>query len=182
MLINFKLLKFIIVITCFINPCVVFGNDIEKFASKLFNHYQYDDKINKNYLESSLAELKDLFKENYQDNKIIHFIINRYLIDGDNYTAFDQEIEADHMCVEVNFISVPNTLIDEISNVIEKYQIKIDDIFDMKYIKKHFEGKPLDLPIMAFKIQSGHNQNEIALIPKSSKKIRFFEKFFQLFS
>ena len=51
MLINFKLLKFIIVITFFINPCVVFGNDIEKFANKLFNHYEYDDKINK-YLKS----------------------------------------------------------------------------------------------------------------------------------
>ena len=51
MLINLKLLKFIIVITFFINPCVVFGNDIEKFANKLFNHYEYDDKINK-YLKS----------------------------------------------------------------------------------------------------------------------------------
>ena len=51
MLINSKLLKFMIVITFFINPCVVFGNDIEKFANKLFNHYEYDDKINK-YLRS----------------------------------------------------------------------------------------------------------------------------------
>ena len=51
MLINLKLLKFIIVITFFINPCVVLGNDIEKFANKLFNHYEYDNKIN-NYLKS----------------------------------------------------------------------------------------------------------------------------------
>ena len=51
MLINLKLLKIIIVTTFFINPCVVFGNDIEKFANKLFNHYEYDDKINK-YLKS----------------------------------------------------------------------------------------------------------------------------------
>ncbi len=29
----------------------VFADDIEKFASKLFNHYEYDDKINK-YLKS----------------------------------------------------------------------------------------------------------------------------------
>ena len=50
-LINLKLLKFIVVITFFINPCVVLGNDIEKFANKLFNHYEYDDKINK-YLKS----------------------------------------------------------------------------------------------------------------------------------
>ena len=140
------------------------------------------DKINKNYLESSLAELKDLFKENYQDNKIIHFIINRYLIDGVNYTAFDQEIEADHLCVEVNFISAPNILIKEISNILGKYQIKIDCLLEKKYIKNVFEGQLLDLSISAFKLQSGYNQNEIALVPKSGKKIGFFEKFFQLFS
>ena len=142
----------------------------------------YSEKISKHYLQSSLIELKDLFKENYQNNKIMHFIVNRYLIDGFNYKSFDEEIYGDHMCVEVTFISVPITLITEISYVIEKYQIKIDDILEMKYIKKHFEGKSLDLPTMAFKIQSGHNQNEIALIPKSSKKSGFFEKFFQLFS
>ena len=53
-LINLKLLKFIIVITFLLNPCVVLGNDIEKFANKLFNHYEYDDKINK-YLKSFFA-------------------------------------------------------------------------------------------------------------------------------
>ena len=51
MLINLKLLKFILVITFFINTYVVLGIDIEKFANKLFNHYEYDDKINK-YLKS----------------------------------------------------------------------------------------------------------------------------------
>ena len=142
----------------------------------------YGEKINKHYLESSLAELKDLFKENYQNNKIMHFIINKYLIDGINYTSFDQEIDAKHICIEVNFISAPNILIKEISNVLEKYQIKIDRLFEKKYIKNLFEGELLDESIIAFKVQNGYNQNEIVLVPKSSKKIGFFEKFFQLFS
>ena len=46
MLINLKLLKVVVIITFLINPYVVLGNDIEKFANKLFNHYEYDDKIN----------------------------------------------------------------------------------------------------------------------------------------
>ena len=32
-------------------PKDTFADDIEKFANKLFNHYQYDDKIT-NYLKS----------------------------------------------------------------------------------------------------------------------------------
>ena len=142
----------------------------------------YSEKIDKNNLESSLAELKDLFKENYQNYKIMHFVINRCLIDGINYTSFDKEIIGEDMIIEVNFIFISNILIKEISNVLEKYQIKIDRLFEKKYIKNLFEGEHLDLPLIAFKIQSGHNKNEITLVPKSIKKRGFFEKFFQLFS
>ena len=142
----------------------------------------YGEKIDKNNLESSLAELKDLFKENYQNYKIMHFVINRCLIDGINYTSFDKEIIGEDMIIEVNFISISNILIKEISNVLEKYQIKIDLLFEKKYIKNLFEGEHLDLSLIAFKIQNGHNKNEITLVPKSIKKRGFFEKFFQLFS
>ena len=51
MLLNSNLVKFIVVATFLTNLFVVFGNDIEKFTNKLFNHYEYDDKINK-YLRS----------------------------------------------------------------------------------------------------------------------------------
>ena len=142
----------------------------------------YGEKINKQYLESSLIELKDLFKENYQNNKIMHFIINRYLIDDVNYTSFDQEINGDFICVEAKFISVPSILIKEISDVLAKYQIKIGSLFEKNYIQNFFEEQSLELTISAHKIKSGQNQNEISLVSKSYKKKGFFEKFFQLFS
>ena len=142
----------------------------------------YGEKITKSYLESSLTELNDLFKENYQRNKIMHFMINRYLIDGVNYTSFDEEIDGENMCLEANFISAPNVLIKEISDVLEKYQIKIDRLFEKKYINNFFKGENSDLSVLAFKIQNGQNLNEIALVQKSKKKVGFFEKFFQLFS
>ena len=142
----------------------------------------YGEKINKQYLESSLIELKDLFKENYQNNKIIHFIINRYLIDDVNYTSFDQEINGEFICVEAKFISVPSILIKEISDVLAKYQIKIGSLFEKNYIQNFFKEQSLELSISAHKIKSGLNQNEISLVSKSYKKKGFFEKFFQLFS
>jgi len=142
----------------------------------------YGEKISKHYLESVLAELKDLFKENYQNNQIMHFIVNKSLVDGVNYTSFDEEIDGEDMCIEVNFISISNVLFKEISNELEKYQIKIDRLFEKKYIKNLFDGEHLDISLIASKVQSGHNQNEITLVPKSLKKKGFFEKFFQLFS
>ncbi len=142
----------------------------------------YDEKINRQYLETSLTELKDLFKENYQNNKIIHFLINNYSIDGVDYLIFDEEIEGEKMFLEVNFISIPNYLAKEISNVLEKYHIKINRFVDAKYLKNFFEEETNDLFISAFRIKNGQNQNEIGLVPKSPRIKGFFERFFQFFS
>tara|TARA_A100001011_G_scaffold365877_1_gene417947 strand:- start:2475 stop:3179 length:705 start_codon:yes stop_codon:yes gene_type:complete len=160
---------------------VIENNQILNFSIGI-KKQNYGEKINKHYLETSLGELKDLFKENYQNNKIIHFIVNRYLIDDVEYKSFDKEIDGENMCVEVNFIAAPTILIKEISKVLEKYQIKIDRLFEKKYIKNLFKGENLDLSLIAYKIQSGYNQNEISVVPKRSEKSGFFEKFFKLFS
>ena len=160
---------------------IIENNEILNFSIGI-KKKNYGEKINQHYLENSLTELKDLFKDNYQNNKIIHFTVNRYSIDGVNYNSFEKEIDGDYMCVEANFISIPNNLVKEISKVLEKYQIKIKRLFEHKYIKNFFEAKSEDLSIIAFKIKSGLNQNEIALVSKSLKKKGFFEKFFQLFS
>ena len=161
---------------------VIIENDQTLNCSIGIKKKNYGEKISKHYLQSSLAELKDLFKESYQNNKIMHFIINGCLLDGINYTSFDEEIDVEDMCIEVRFISISNIFIKEIRNVLENYQIKIDRLFEQKYIKSIFEGENLDLSLMAFKIQNGYNQNEIILVPKSLKTKGFFEKFFQLFS
>ena len=46
----------------------VFANDIEKFASKLFNHYEYDDKIT-NYFKSFFSFGKNGVK-NYSNGTV----------------------------------------------------------------------------------------------------------------
>ena len=51
----------------------VFADDIEKFASKLFNHYEYDDKIT-NYLKSFFSFGKNGVKNSISKKCI--FILN----------------------------------------------------------------------------------------------------------
>ena len=40
----------------------------------------YDNSLNEKYLENTLTELKDLFKENYQDHSIMHMTIVNYIL------------------------------------------------------------------------------------------------------
>jgi len=46
-----KLVSLLIIAKLMIYPSVAIADDIGGFANKLFNHYEYDDKIN-NYLKS----------------------------------------------------------------------------------------------------------------------------------
>ena len=142
----------------------------------------YTTSIDKQFLETSLTELKHIFNENNQSYKIIHFIINKYSIDGVNYNSFENEIDGKNMCIEVKFISIPNILMKEISHVLEKYQIKVDRFFDRNYINDFSALDSLDLSIVASNLKNGQNHNEIGLVPKNPKIKGFFEKFFQLFS
>tara|TARA_B100000131_G_scaffold124200_1_gene121335 strand:- start:358 stop:1062 length:705 start_codon:yes stop_codon:yes gene_type:complete len=142
----------------------------------------YNESLNAKYFESMLVEIKDIFKERYQDQNIMHIIIDRYLVDGIDYQSFKDILKGDQVCLEAQLIAIPNTLSLELDNVLKKYHIKIIRIMDKNYIKNFFKDENKKFSKMAFQIQSGLNPHEVKIVPKNRAKIGFFEKFFQLFS
>ena len=141
----------------------------------------YNSLITKEYLENSLIEAKDLFRENYQDQEIIHMIINKYFINGKTYLLFEENLKCDNFGLEVQFKSISNDIIYDLNKVLENYQIKITKYLDGNYVKTYFKNE-MKLTEMSYRILCGYNQNEVIFVPKSTKKSAFFEKFFQLFS
>ncbi len=137
--------------------------------------------ITKEYLENSLVEVKDLFRENYQDQEIIHMIIKKYFINGNTYSSFDESLKCDYLGLEIQFKSISNNIIYDLNRILENYQIKITKYLDGSYVKSNFDENK-ELAEMSYRILNGHNQNEVIFVPKSMKKLAFFEKFFQLFS
>ena len=142
----------------------------------------FKKKIDLSDLKNVLTEAKDLFNENYQHQKIIHVIIEKLIIDGKEYPNFINNIKCNNLCLEVQFISISISIISEIEKVLERYQIKITKLFNEKYLRSIFKENSLQLSLMAHKINSGYNENEVSIIPKNQKNSGFFEKFFQLFS
>jgi hypothetical protein len=142
----------------------------------------YEKKIDQKYLENSLVEVKDIFKENYQDLIIMHMIIvekeNNFSLDNTNNND-------DYLFLEVNFISIPNNLTFGFDKLLENHQIKIKRYMSGSYIKSFFDKESKE-SIMLFeianKLNDGLNKNEVQLISKSKENKGFFEKFFQLFS
>jgi hypothetical protein len=142
----------------------------------------YEKDIDQKQLENSLVEIKDIFKENYQDLIIMHMIIvekeNSFLLNNSNNNN-------DYLFLEVNFISISNNFTFNFNKLLENQQIKIKRYMSGGYIKSFCDKESkesIELFVIANKLNNGLNKNEVQLVSKSVKNIGFFEKFFQLFS
>ena len=143
----------------------------------------YENSSNqKKFLEKNLIELKNLYKENYQDQSIMHMILAKNIINNDKYSIFKNDLLCKNYFLEVNFISISNELVVKFNNALEKYQIKISQYMCGNYINFFLDNDCNEMSLMAHKLINGHNDNEVSLVPKNIENKGFFEKFFQLFS
>ena len=138
----------------------------------------YKKDIDQKHLENSLVEVKDVFRENYKDQIIMHMII-AYNDKNENNLQLNND---DCLFLEVNFISIPNNFTFYFDKLLENHQIKITRYMSGNYIKSYFGEDATELSMMANKLNNGLNKNEVQLVSKSIENTGFFEKFFQLFS
>tara|TARA_Y100000768_G_scaffold354014_1_gene306724 strand:- start:295 stop:999 length:705 start_codon:yes stop_codon:yes gene_type:complete len=142
----------------------------------------YSGNINRIFLENMLTDIKDLFKNSYNEHKLIHMLINRYMINGESFSSLRDEINSNEICLEIKLISISNLILFEIENILKKYQIQVNNYLDKGYVKGFIQDEKLDISQKAYNLLNGMNKNEVLITSKSSKKLGFFEKFFQLFS
>jgi hypothetical protein len=168
---------------CFItNIALIIENDKNLQVDIGFKEKTYEKSIYKKNLENNLIEIKDLFKENYQNQTIMHMLISSHIVNGIRNLSYVSNGNYDHLCIETKFISIPNESIDSFDKLLEKYQIKVSRYMCGTYINNFFIENTHELSFMAYKLKNGLNDNEVILVPKNTKNKGLFEKFFQLFS
>ena len=138
----------------------------------------YEKNIDQKYLENSLVEVKDVFRENYKDQIIMHMFVVENDKNEDNFLLNNDN----HLYLEINFISISNNFTFYFDKLLESHQIKISRYMSFKYIKSYISEDFTELSMMANKLNNGFNKNEVKLVSKNVEKMGFFEKFFQLFS
>ena len=141
----------------------------------------YNDFLTTEYIQNLLIEAKDLFRENYPKQEIMHMTINKYLINGKTYLSLEENFNKSDLAIEIKFKSISNSITNDLNGILKNYQIKITKYIDGNYVKNFFD-KEVEIAEMCHKILNGYNPNEISIVTKNSKKLSFFEKFFQLFS
>ncbi|WP_440914974.1 hypothetical protein [Candidatus Pelagibacter sp.] len=160
---------------------IIENNSILNFDLSL-KKKNYSGNITNSFLESTLSDAKDLFQESYSQYKLMHMIINKYIIDGISHSSLKDKINSDEISLEIKLISISNSIIFGIENILKGYQIQVNNYLDKAYIKNFYKDEKIDISQKAYKLLNGLNINEVRITSKSSQKQGFFEKFFQLFS
>ena len=142
----------------------------------------YSGNITNSFLENTLSDVKVLFQESYNQYTLMHMLINKCIIDGISYSSLKDKINSDEIFLEIKLISISNSIIFVIENILKKYQIQVNNYLDKSYIKDFYKEEKIDISQKAHKLLNGLNTNEVRIISRTSQNQGFFEKFFQLFS
>ena len=138
--------------------------------------------INSEALIHPLNDLKNLCQSNLQNKKIIHFLIEKYVIDNKFYTTLPENVNCNIFSLDTEFICLSKNLIENIEKILKKYHISLNQILNASYVEKFKDNTDNTIFTTASRIISGHNSNEVLLIGKINKKQGFFERFFNFFN
>ena len=138
--------------------------------------------INSNTLIHPLSDLKNLCQSNLFNKKIIHFFIEKYVIDNKFYTSLPENVKCNIFSLDTEFICLSKNLIENIEKILKKYHISINQILSAGYLEKFKDNTDNTIFTTASRIIAGHNSNEVLLTSKINKKQGFFERFFNFFN
>ena len=95
---------------------------------------------------------------------------------------YQKKKNCNHLSIDINYICLPKRISKTIEDVLRKYQISLDRILSLDYLNSFLDNKNANLYVTAQKILDGLNENEVYIADKNSKKLGFFERFFNFFN
>ena len=93
-------------------------------------------KINNNDIKYLLQEAKQLVQNNNFDKKIIHIIIEKFVLDDKIfYTIPEGNPECNYLTLEIKFICFSNIIFNQLSELLKENHISIENLLCSSYIK-----------------------------------------------
>ena len=145
----------------------------------------------KENLEVTREDIKYLIQDARQQiieqNKnltILHIVLENFYINKIKKTEISKNFSAEDFSIILNFICYPSEDILNFKNLLKKNQIKVNKFICSKYLESILEKDlPEELQISRAGIKTimGMNENEVQIVPKTSKKHPFFERLFKFF-
>ena len=139
-------------------------------------------QIQKDQIQYLIQDLKQQILTSNKDLKILHIIIENYIIDGNKIHEIPLQINCKNLIIEAKFICVKKNLADFFYRIFKNYQIKLNSVICGNYALSLNEIDKSNLLEGGLKVVNGENMKEVYILPKKPAKLGFFEKMFHLFS
>ena len=98
------------IVSNFIRDIILIIEDDKIFNTNIsIKKKNYKKHIEQKYLENNLKEVKDIFKESYQDQIIMHMVIVNKDANENDFLLNNANTNEDYSYLEVNFISISNS-------------------------------------------------------------------------
>ncbi len=144
----------------------------------IFDKKKLDNGIIANLVQSGIQ-----YFNNYEKNlRIVHVIINKYIIDDISYDLLPENVTSKKIILEIEIVCLDKNLINKIQNLFKECKINLNKIVSFKYAKQ-FLNKEKDptMCISAKRVIDGVNKSEVVIRHDNSRKIGIFDKIFYLF-
>ena len=161
---------------------LIFENDNFFLAQSSIKFNLKKNDLNNSLIKDALASIRNEFKKYSPEYKIIHMIINNYIINGVSYKSLPKEVDSENLIIQVDFIFLHRQIIENFKKIFSKYQISMHKILCYEYLESLNNLNQENITKVANDNIDGSNFNEVFVAKKILKNKGFFEKFFNFFN
>jgi len=152
-----------------------------KFSLSLKNKYD-SDKIKETDVVRLISDAKQQISRNNKDFVILHLLVDKYIVDGEEYLEFPENRSYKEFIIEISFITVQNSIVKTLNKIFKDCNIEVKKIISHQYSSSFAEKSDISPCIAGKKVIDGINPLEVMTHNLYTKKQGLFEKMFNFFS
>ena len=152
-----------------------------KFSLSLKNKYD-SDKMKVTDVVKLISDAKQQISRNNKDLAILHLLVDKYIVDGEEYLEFPENRSYKEFIIEISFITVQNSTVKTLNKIFKDCNIEVKKIISHQYSSSFAEKSDISPCIAGKKVTDGINPSEVMMHNLYTKKQGLFEKMFNFFS
>ena len=138
-------------------------------------------KIKETDVARLISDAKKQVIRNHKDSVILHLIVDKYIVDGEEYLEFPENISYKEFVIEVSFITIQNSIVKTLNKIFKDCNIEVKKIISHQYSSRFAEKNDTSPCIAGKKVIDGINPSEVIMHNLYSRKEGLFEKMFNFF-
>ena len=160
--------------------CVITDAKYDRFSISLKNKFN-SNKTKETDVARLISDAKQQIIRNNKDYFILHLLVDKYIVDGEEYLHFPENARYREFIVEISFITVQNSTVKTLNKIFKDCNIEVKKIISHQYSSRFAEKSDTSPCAAAKRVIDGINPLEVMSHRLYNKKHGLFEKMFNFF-